>query len=92
MYRSPPVASCAWWRPGSERKVGKEKEAPVSAEEKNKALVRRFWEVAWNKGNLAAVDEFMAPNYVDHPILPGLPPGAEGMKHFREHLLRDLRV
>ena len=64
----------------------------MSDEEKNKALVRRFWEVAWNKGNLAAVDEFMAPNYVDHPILPGLPPGAEGMKHFREHLLRDLRV
>jgi predicted ester cyclase len=25
-------------------------------------------------------DEFIAPNYVDHPNLPGLPPGPEGMK------------
>jgi predicted ester cyclase len=26
------------------------------------------------------MDEFIAPNYVDHPNLPGLPPGPEGMK------------
>jgi predicted ester cyclase len=53
----------------------------VSAEEeKNKALVRWWWEEAWIKGNVAATDEFIAPNYVDHPSLPGLPPGPEGMK------------
>jgi steroid delta-isomerase-like uncharacterized protein len=34
----------------------------------------------WDKGNLAAVDEFMADDYVDHPIPPGLPPGAKGVK------------
>jgi predicted ester cyclase len=34
----------------------------------------------WVKGNVAATDEFMAANYVDHPGLPGLPPGPEGMK------------
>jgi hypothetical protein len=50
------------------------------AEEKNKALVRWWWEEVWAKGNLAAVDEFIAANYVDHPSLPGLPPGPEGMK------------
>jgi ketosteroid isomerase-like protein len=37
----------------------------VSAQE-NEALVRRYFEDAWVKGNLAAVDEFMAPNYVEH--------------------------
>jgi len=49
-------------------------------EQKNKALVRWWWEEVWLKGNVAAMDEFMAPNYVDHPNLPGLPPGPEGMK------------
>ena len=35
-----------------------EEEAPVSvAEEKNKALVRRYFEEAWGKGKVAAVDE-----------------------------------
>src|SRR3712207_5518691 len=66
--------------PARERRVGKEEEAPVSDEEKNKALVRWWWEEVWLKGNMDAMDEFMAPNYVHHPSLPGLPPGPEGMK------------
>ena len=49
-------------------------------EQKNKALTRWWWEEVWVKGNVAATDEFMAANYVDHPGLPGLPPGPEGMK------------
>jgi predicted ester cyclase len=52
----------------------------VLDEEKNKALTRWWWEEVWVKGNVAATDEFMAANYVDHPNLPGLPPGPEGMK------------
>ena len=52
----------------------------MSVEEKHKALVRRFHEEAWNKGNVAAVDEFMAADYVDYPIPSGLPPGTEGLK------------
>jgi predicted ester cyclase len=52
----------------------------VLDEEKNKALVRWWWEEVWVKGNVDAMAEFMAPNYVDHPNLPGLPPGPEGMK------------
>jgi predicted ester cyclase len=50
------------------------------AEEKNKALTRWWWEEVWVKGNVNATDEFIAANYVDHPSLPGLPPGPEGMK------------
>jgi predicted ester cyclase len=52
----------------------------VSAEERNKALVRRVFEEVWVKRNLAAVDEFMAPNYVEHPIPSGMPPGTESLK------------
>ena len=52
----------------------------MPAEEKNKALVREFFEEAWGKGNVAAVDEFVAADYVEHPRPADLPPGAEGLK------------
>jgi predicted ester cyclase len=52
----------------------------VSAEEKNQALARKFFEEAWGKGNLAAVDEFIAADYVMYPLASGLPPGPEGTK------------
>ncbi len=34
--------------------------------EENKALVRRVIEEIWCKGNLAAIDELIAPNFVFH--------------------------
>src|SRR5688500_14883986 len=49
-------------------------------EEKNKALARKLFEEAWGKGNLAAVDEFIAADYVRRPIPTGQPPGPEGLK------------
>jgi ketosteroid isomerase-like protein len=43
-----------------------EEKAPVSeAEEKNKALVRRLFEEVYNRGNLNAADELLAPDFVD---------------------------
>jgi serine phosphatase RsbU (regulator of sigma subunit)/predicted ester cyclase len=51
----------------------------MSAEE-NMALARRFIE-ARVKGDLDAVDEIMAPDYVSHTkLLPGQEPGREGEK------------
>jgi predicted ester cyclase len=49
--------------------------------EANKALVRRFYEQI-DQGNLAAIDELVAEDYIDHnpPPLPGLAPGREGIK------------
>lgn len=38
--------------------------------EDNKALYLQFLEEVWNKGNVAAVDELIAPNYVDHLWYP----------------------
>jgi ketosteroid isomerase-like protein len=48
---------------------------------KNKELVRRFYEEI-DKGNLAAMDELVAENYLDHspPPFPGIRPGREGLK------------
>jgi len=53
--------------------------AEMSAEE-NKMVVRRFFEEAWNQGNLALVDQLVASNSLNHdPANPGFD-GAEGMK------------
>src|ERR687894_2199247 len=43
----------------------REEEAPVTAQD-NEALVRRLFEEVWAKGNVAALDEFMAADYVEH--------------------------
>jgi predicted ester cyclase len=51
--------------------LARRREAPVSSEEeKNKALVRRFVEAQAEK-DLAALEEMMAPDFVDHSVLPG---------------------
>lgn len=49
--------------------------------EANKALVRRFYEEI-DKGNIEAMDELVAGDYVDHnpPPFPGLASGREGLK------------
>jgi len=49
--------------------------------ETNKALVRRFYEEI-DKGNLEAMDELVAEDYIDHnpPPFPGLASGREGLK------------
>jgi serine phosphatase RsbU (regulator of sigma subunit)/predicted ester cyclase len=47
------------------------------AQEKNKALVRRFVE-AFANGDLETLDELMAPDYVDHSLRPDQEPGREG--------------
>ena len=48
---------------------------------KNEALVRRFYEEI-DKGNIDAMDELVAVDYLDHspPPFPGLAPGREGLK------------
>jgi serine phosphatase RsbU (regulator of sigma subunit)/predicted ester cyclase len=43
----------------------------------NKALVRSFYE-AQAKGDLDAMKEMMAPDFVDHSLLPGQSPDREG--------------
>jgi serine phosphatase RsbU (regulator of sigma subunit) len=50
----------------------------MSVEEDNKALVRRFVEEVLNGGNLDAIDELMAPEYLDHGVPSGKYAGREG--------------
>jgi serine phosphatase RsbU (regulator of sigma subunit)/predicted ester cyclase len=70
----------SWWVSIGRKNVGLagEEEAPMSSEaEKNKALVRRFLE-AHAKGDLGAMEEMLAPDFVDHNLIPGEAPGREG--------------
>jgi serine phosphatase RsbU (regulator of sigma subunit)/predicted ester cyclase len=49
----------------------------MSSAEKNKALVRRFLE-AHAKGDLDALQEMLAPDFLNHNLLPGQEPDLEG--------------
>ncbi len=51
------------------------------SEKQNKAIVRRFVEEVFNRGNMSVADELMAPDFVEHEELPpGIPNDREGVK------------
>jgi predicted ester cyclase len=71
----------------------------MSTPEQNKALVRRFY-AEIDAGNLAAMDELVAENYINHDPspFPNAPSGRAGLKHAFEifwkatpgkHLIED---
>jgi steroid delta-isomerase-like uncharacterized protein len=47
--------------------------------EENKAVARKFYEI-FETGDLAAADEIVATDYVNHNAIPGQTPGLEGYK------------
>lgn len=49
--------------------------------QENKALLRRLFKEVWNEGNLATVDELLAPDYVLHDPAK-LVRGPEGFKAY----------
>ena len=55
--------------------------------EENKAMVRRCIEDVFNKHNVSALGEFLAPNVVHHSLPPGVPQDREGFKQFVSMLL-----
>jgi serine phosphatase RsbU (regulator of sigma subunit)/predicted ester cyclase len=52
----------------------------VSVEENNKALVRRFNEEVYNRGNMDVADELLAPNFVSRDALTGEEASREDLK------------
>jgi steroid delta-isomerase-like uncharacterized protein len=58
----------------------------VSTTEANVATFRRAIEEGWNRGNLAAIDELFAPDFVEHQA--GIAPGRDGVKRS----IRSLRA
>ena len=41
--------------------------------EENKARVRQLYEEVFNKKNLAAIDDYFAPDVIDHSLPPARP-------------------
>ena len=62
--------------------------------EANKALVRRFYDEVWARGNVAFTEEVFADDYVRHDLRPTkAPPGAAGQALIAEqfrHAFPDL--
>lgn len=49
--------------------------------DQNKQLVQAFIQELFTKGDLSAVDRYLAPDFVNHDLpFPGLPDGAEGVR------------
>ena len=48
--------------------------------EKNIAVAPRLTDEVWNRGNLDAVDELLAPDFTAHNLPEGFPPDADGFK------------
>jgi len=49
--------------------------------EENKAVVRRFYEVVWGRGDIDSVDELFAPDFVNHDPGPH-PADRAGFKEY----------
>ena len=62
----------------------------------NKQVVIRFNREVIEQGNAASLAELLAPEFVNRTAAPGMSPGADGMWHTFERILRpafpDLRV
>jgi steroid delta-isomerase-like uncharacterized protein len=50
--------------------------------ENNRTLVRRFLEELFNQRDMAAIDRYLAADYVDHVVPPGIPPTRDGFRQF----------
>jgi steroid delta-isomerase-like uncharacterized protein len=78
--RAGPRYAHRWSRRPAVATICGEESAKMSVES-NKAIMRRYFDEAWNQGKLDVLDELVAPTYVNHsPGMPGLPPGPQGLK------------
>jgi len=85
MHQAPPGGIMHSVVPLENRELARRRETPVSAEERNKAMVRRFLE-AHAKGDVATVEATLAPDFVNHNPLPGQSPDREGyLRSFTEY-------
>jgi steroid delta-isomerase-like uncharacterized protein len=51
----------------------------MGEEARNEALMRRFYEELWSRGNLEAIPELVADDFVDHQVPVGQTSGREAL-------------
>src|SRR5829696_9507185 len=71
------VASCLLCRTARRGKGALGRRKPMS-EAENKTVAQRFNEEVWGRGDEVALEELLAPDFVDHDALPGQSPDREG--------------
>ena len=60
--------------------------------EDNKALVQQFFEEVINQRNLAALDQFVSPNAVNHTVPAGLPQGPSQFLSLHLNAFPDIKA
>ena len=48
----------------------------------NEMSIRRFFDEVFVKGKVKMIDELVDPKFIEHEVLPGIPPTREGLKQF----------
>jgi len=56
----------------------------MSEEEKNKALIQRWFEEVWNQGNSGVIDELLAEDGVIHGLVDASGQQVRGLQAFHE--------
>ena len=51
-------------------------------EQRNEQRTREFLDELFNKGNFAAIEEYLTPDFNDHTLSPGQEPGLEGFRNW----------
>jgi predicted ester cyclase len=64
----------------------------MSTQDDNKALVQRFYEEVINQKNLAALDQFVSPNAVNHTVPSGLPQGPSQFLSLHLNAFPDIKA
>jgi steroid delta-isomerase-like uncharacterized protein len=70
-----------------QQRKGREEEVGMNTEERNKAGFRRTYEEVLNQGDLSAVEELVAEEFLNHEAPPGRDRGPESMRGLA-HMLR----
>jgi steroid delta-isomerase-like uncharacterized protein len=52
------------------------------ATEENRTTIRHFLEELFNQQDMSAIDRYLASEYVDHVVPPGVPPTRDGFRQF----------
>ena len=60
--------------------------SPGGAEMDNVAKIKRLIEEVWEQGHVDVADEILAPDIVNHDLMPGAEDGLDGFKHHVEDL------
>lgn len=80
------LASCQQPAPSAPEKVPSAADEAAEVAARNEATAKRLIEEVLANGNVALIDEFFSPDFVEHQQFPpDVPQGVEGLKWFVEN-------